>query len=335
MESKACEDLSSSSSSSSSSSLSSSSPTITGIIPALPRATRGGARLSFASAVLCCCECGLMTDSVVPCQGCNNSLRGKMRPECAAKYRRCHHCPKVKVGGGIRMVEGEEVKVVAIEAMVTRRLLEPTPEDQNFFLTNVLHVLLQPCWGKNMGQCRALMKTYGSDNERSMHPASTLMEMTLPDYNVAVIGEILMKDIRSLRYWVTPAQAVLAWWLNDAVLNEYLKLVNATASELGVMSHCFNSFFLLRLKSSYKDVKRWSVAACAKRGIKSVFELERLLVAINISNSHWTFMVAHMRDKKIGYHDSMLSDQETSMDHMASFHRKVSSLAVITPLIFW
>jgi hypothetical protein len=34
------------------------------------------------------------------------------------------------------------------------------------------------------------MKTYGSDNERSMHPASTLMEMTLSDYNVAVIGEI-------------------------------------------------------------------------------------------------------------------------------------------------
>jgi hypothetical protein len=101
--------------------------------------------------------------------------------------------PKVKVGGGIRMVEGEEVKVVAIEVMVTRRLLEPTPEDQNFFLTNVLNVLPEPCWGKSIGQCRALMKSYGSDNERSQHPSSTLLEMTLPDYNVAVAEEILMK----------------------------------------------------------------------------------------------------------------------------------------------
>jgi len=265
-----------------------------------------------------------MTDSVVPCQGCNNPSRGKMRPECAAKYRRCQHCPKVKVGSGIRMVQGDEVKVVGIEAMVTRRLVEPTPEDQTFFQTNVLNVLPEPCWGKSIGQCRALMKSYGSDNERSQHPSSTLLEMTLPDYNVAVAGEILMKDIRSLRYWVTPAQAVLAWWLNDAVLNEYLKLVNATASELGVMSHCFNSFFLSRLKLSYKDVKRWSVAACAKRGIKSVFELERLLVAINISNSHWTFMVAHMRDKKIVYYDSIVPDQETSMEHMTLFHRLIS-----------
>ena len=95
------------------------------------------------------------------------------------------------------MVDGDEVKVLEIEAMVTRRLVEPTPDDQTFFLTNVLNVLPEPCWGKNMGQCRALMKTYGSDNERSQHPSSTLMEMTLPDYNVAVVGEILMKDIRS------------------------------------------------------------------------------------------------------------------------------------------
>jgi hypothetical protein len=232
------------------------------------------------------------------------------------------------------MVQGDEVKVVAIEAMVTRRLVEPTPEDQHFFHSNVLSVLPQPCWGKNIGQCRALMNSYGSDKERANHPLSTLMEMTLPDFNVAVAGEIVMKDIRSLRYWSTPCQAVLAWWLNDAVLNEYLKLINATASELGVMSHCFNPFFLSRLKLSYKDVKRWSVAACAKRGIKSVFELERLLVAINISNSHWAFMVAHMRDKKIVYHDSMVPDQEVSMEHMALFHRLVSSLAVGTQLIF-
>ena len=42
-----------------------------------------------------------------------------------------------------------------------------------------------------------------------------------------------------------------------------------------------------------------------------------------------------MRDKKIIYHDSMLPDQETSMEHMASLHRLVSSLAVGTPLIIW
>jgi Ulp1 family protease len=51
--------------------------------------------------------------------------------------------------------------------------------------------------------------------------------------------------------------------------------------------------------------------------------LERLLVAINISNSHWAFMVAHMRDKKIVYHDSMVPDQETSTEHMTSFHRLI------------
>ena len=45
-------------------------------------------------------------------------------------------------------------------------------------------------------------------------------------------------------------------------------------------------------------------------------------------------MLAHMRDKKIVYHDSMVPDQETSMEHMTSFHRLISSLAVSTRLIF-
>lgn len=97
-------------------------------------------------------------------------------------------------------------------------------------------------------------------------------------------------------------------WLNDEVVNMYMKLLDARDKELCEKdpsrrrSHFFSSFFLTKLREnnrySYKGVKRWT------RKIK-VFEMDKIFFPVNVSNMHWCMAVIYVQEKRINFHDSM------------------------------
>ena len=109
-------------------------------------------------------------------------------------------------------------------------------------------------------------------------------------------------------------------WLNDEVINYYLKICLAKRDEMlcakqpgRKRSHFFSSFFVqtmfdeknkdpkLRGKYNYNNVKRWG----RKVPGKDIFNLKYIVVPINLGNLHWTSAVIFMEEKKIQYFDSM------------------------------
>ena len=54
---------------------------------------------------------------------------------------------------------------------------------------------------------------------------------------------------------------------------------------------------------SYGSVKRWSKKVKSAGGC--VFKLDKLIVPVNVSNSHWCLAVAHVRERRLQYYDSM------------------------------
>ena len=54
---------------------------------------------------------------------------------------------------------------------------------------------------------------------------------------------------------------------------------------------------------SYGSVKRWSKKVKSTGGC--VFELDKLIVPVNVSNSRWCLAVAHVRERRLQYYDSM------------------------------
>ena len=50
-------------------------------------------------------------------------------------------------------------------------------------------------------------------------------------------------------------------------------------------------------------MKRWSKKVKSTGGC--VFELDKLIVPVNVSNSHWCLAVAHARERRLQYYDSM------------------------------
>jgi Ulp1 family protease len=68
---------------------------------------------------------------------------------------------------------------------------------------------------------------------------------------------------------------------------------------------CCKSFLMTKMDSDgYKGVKRWSKKAKLNSN-HSVFELYRLVLPVNISNSHWTSVHINFLTKEIIYYDSM------------------------------
>ncbi|CAM9822559.1 unnamed protein product [Pylaiella littoralis] len=124
-----------------------------------------------------------------------------------------------------------------------------------------------------------------------------------PDGQVLVKAfnaDLTRRDLKCLRPFT---------WLNDEVVNMYMQLLAVRDKELCNAnpkrrpSHFFNSFFLAKLrghdgKYNYKGVRRWT------RKVK-VFEMDKIFVPVNVSNTHWCMAVIYMKHKRINYFDSM------------------------------
>ena len=102
-------------------------------------------------------------------------------------------------------------------------------------------------------------------------------------------------------------------WLKDPVIAFYAALINdrdrlwqasrteASSDSADRLPHChmFNSFFYTKVSGSpYERVRTWT------RKI-NVFEFDKILIPVNVSNSHWCLSVINFRDKQFEYYDSM------------------------------
>lgn len=121
--------------------------------------------------------------------------------------------------------------------------------------------------------------------------------------NVDVLG----KHTQRLRY---------EGWLFDEVVNVYMWLLQERDKRLCLgdadrqPSHFFNSFFFEKLfepqgrdRYDYSCVKRW--ARKIKQTNGDIFKLDKMVIPVNVANSHWTLIVAFVKLKKFQYFDSM------------------------------
>ncbi|KAL7420314.1 hypothetical protein Q5752_005283 [Cryptotrichosporon argae] len=92
-------------------------------------------------------------------------------------------------------------------------------------------------------------------------------------------------------------------WLDDEIINFYGQMVSERAKVNGDKVVYFNTFFYEKLSSQgYAESKlaRWT-----KRMKVDIFEADRIVIPINVSNMHWTACVIDMARKRIAYYDSM------------------------------
>ena len=105
-------------------------------------------------------------------------------------------------------------------------------------------------------------------------------------------------------------------WLFDETVNGYLYLLSERDARICAEqpgrwpTHFFSSFFFVKMfeggEYSYGSVKRWSKKVKSTGGC--VFKLDKLVVPVHVSNSHWCLAVAHVQKRRLKYYDSLGGD---------------------------
>ena len=294
------------------------------------RTSRSQRGRTSISDLKCCCGCGLKAESVEPCEGCNNLSNGVMRRECASVYRRCAVCVTVKLksrptNGFIYSVE--EIINSDPDAMVMRRLTEPNTRDMATFQALVLASSALPTifHGKGRGELVRLMSSYGTEEQKKTTASCVIIEDTMEDAFELVVESnphMTKRYFRGLRYLSTTSGHPVAWWINSVIIEDFIGLVNKKTVALSLKAHCTSQYLFVNFETQgYKSVKKWSANWCRSHMVQTIFDLERLVVPLNLNNEHWVFMVAHMRHKRILYYDSISGyDQEKARKYLTSFH---------------
>lgn len=84
-------------------------------------------------------------------------------------------------------------------------------------------------------------------------------------------------------------------WLNDVVIELFLKTL------ITDKVYAFNSYFFTTIESrGYTGVNRWM-----KRAKVNIAELDKILIPINVHQTHWVLGTIDMKKKKILYMDSL------------------------------
>ena len=106
-------------------------------------------------------------------------------------------------------------------------------------------------------------------------------------------------------------------YLHDEILNRYgellmerheRKAMQVPEADRPLPIHWFSSFFFAQIfdsrgRISVKNVSIWRNNIRSTR--KNAFELDKLLIPVNIENGHWALAIAYVQDRKFLYLDSM------------------------------
>lgn len=111
----------------------------------------------------------------------------------------------------------------------------------------------------------------------------------------------------------------LGWtnWLNDEVINGYMKLLQCRDSQLRKLNiypkcHFFKSYFLGKLyldasSYNYRAVRKWTMANRLQnwgQESPSVIDCDILFFPVHLGD-HWVMAAAFLKYKKIRYYDSL------------------------------
>ena len=92
-------------------------------------------------------------------------------------------------------------------------------------------------------------------------------------------------------------------WLNDEVINAYLRLVDANLEMSNPSVRLVNTYFLQEtISNKLNQTKIMRILSRKRIDVKS---LSRLFVPINTNNTHWSFAVIDFDKNSIVYHDSL------------------------------
>jgi sentrin-specific protease 1 len=121
-------------------------------------------------------------------------------------------------------------------------------------------------------------------------------------------------------------------WLNDEIINFYMKLLQERDKELcknfadRSPSYFFSSHFMDLLKTrdeyNFQKVRRWAKDV-------PMSEQRRIYFPININNQHWALAVVHMDIKEIRYYDSIFGENKGN-PYMESLLRWLKDVGIKT-----
>lgn len=114
---------------------------------------------------------------------------------------------------------------------------------------------------------------------------------------ICKIGDIALKykDI---------AKLAPATWLNDEIVNAYIKLLPDNDGE----SFIHNSFFYTKIEGLATKGNfnlRQLARIYKKRKVTNIFTVKRLFFPINMRSVHWVFACVNMSTATIEYYDSI------------------------------
>ncbi|CCE62705.1 hypothetical protein TPHA_0D00610 [Tetrapisispora phaffii CBS 4417] len=93
-------------------------------------------------------------------------------------------------------------------------------------------------------------------------------------------------------------------WINDTIIEFYMMKIESTIPNVVA----FNSFFYENLFSKgYNGVRRWM-----KRKKVSISQLDKIIVPVNLHQTHWVLAVIDMQKKNISYVDSLSNGPTTN-----------------------
>ena len=124
-------------------------------------------------------------------------------------------------------------------------------------------------------------------------------------------------------------------WLNDETINLFMRLLQERDTRIHERSdaadfakcHFFNTFFLTKLYKGadgydYNAVRRWTMPARLKatgQSRSSILDVDKIIVPVNQSNTHWTVAVVDLRNERLEYFDSLGGEDDECLAHLAQY----------------
>ena len=109
-------------------------------------------------------------------------------------------------------------------------------------------------------------------------------------------------------------------WLNDEVINFYMHMLQHRDIKLSEQNNTMlrswfaSSFFFVKLLNDGNDWYEYNAVRKWTRKI-DIFSADKVLIPINLTNTHWTILVFYMLLKEIHYYDSRSGNGDKYIDY--------------------
>lgn len=129
-----------------------------------------------------------------------------------------------------------------------------------------------------------------------------------------ILEKLTFKNLRTLK----PGT-----WLNDEVVNAYLRLVDSDLEACNPRVRVVNTFFLDQfIKESGNSAKILRILSRRRINVK---ELDQLFVPINTNNMHWSFLMLDLVKGKATYCDSLSNPSIPSQKELLGLARMLQT----------